>query len=272
MLKKAFGYLLLILGVWLAINLLLLPVLEPQMIYFPMKEIESTPGKVGIKYEEVWLRTEDGTKINGWFVPNKNSRKVILFFHGNGGNISHRLDKIGFFCALPANVFIIDYHGYGRSEGSPSEENLYRDAEAAYQYLISEKKFSPQQIVVYGSSLGGVVAVDLAVKEEIGALILQSTFTSAKDMAVRMNPLYRRPITWIRSDFDALGKIGKIKAPLLIIHSKQDEMIPYRMSLALFERASEPKGLLLLERGGHNDFIVTPEYLKSLRDIISNND
>jgi hypothetical protein len=238
------------------------------MIYFPVKEIEATPGMVGIKYEDVWLKTEDGTKINGWFVPNKNSRKVILFFHGNGGNISHRLDKIGFFHALPANVFVIDYHGYGRSEGAPSEENLYRDAKAAYQYLISEKKFYPQQIVVYGSSLGGVVAVDLATKKEIGGLILQSTFTSAKDMAVRMNPLYRRPIVWIRSSFDAIGKIGKVRVPVLIIHSREDEMVPYQMSIALFEKASHPKKLLILEKGGHNDFIVTPEYIKDWREII----
>lgn len=272
MVKRIGRYLLLIIGIWLAVNLLLLPVLEPRMIYFPTKEIETTPGMVGIKYEDVWLKTEDGTKINGWFVPNKASRKVILFLHGNGGNISHRLDKIRFFRTLPANVFIIDYHGYGRSEGAPSEENVYRDAEASYRYLINEKKFSPRQVVVFGSSLGGVAAVQLATKEKIGALILQSTFTSARDMAVRMNPLYRHPIVWIRSNFDALGKIGKVKAPILIIHSKQDEMIPYRMSMALYEKAPEPKKLLLLERGGHNDFIVTPEYLENLRDIISGND
>ncbi len=262
----------LIVGIWLALNLFLVPVLEPQMIYFPMKEIEATPGMFGLKFEEVWLKTEDGIKINGWLVPNINSRKVILFFHGNGGNIGHRLDKIRFFHALPASVFIIDYRGYGRSEGFPSEENLYRDAKAAYRYLINVKKFSPQQIVVYGSSLGGAVATELAAKEKVGALILQSTFTSARDMAVRMNPLYRRPIIWIRSKFDAIVKIGKVKVPVLIIHSKQDEMIPYQMSLSLFERASEPKKLLLLEKGGHNDFFVTPEYLKSLRDIISDHD
>jgi len=263
--KKFISYLLVMFGALLIINLFIVPLIEPGMIYFPTKEIGMDPASVGLKYEDVYFKTSDGIKINGWLVKNNRSKKVILFFHGNGGNISHRMDLIKLLHALPASVFIIDYHGYGRSEGKPSEKNLYLDAKAAYDYLIKEKKYRPSQIVVMGSSLGGAVATELAVRERVGALILKSSFTSAKEMAVRMNPLYRIPIVWIRSDFDNLKKIGKVEVPVLIIHSKKDEMIPYQMSVALYEKANQPKRLLLLEKYRHNDFIRAPEYIRSLR-------
>lgn len=266
--NKFLRYLLLILGILLVVNLFLVPLIEPGMIYFPMKELEGNPSSVGLKYEDIYLKTSDGVLIHGWFIENPLSQKVVLVFHGNGGNISHRLDLVKLLHTLPADVFIIDYHGYGKSGGKPSEKNLYLDAEAAYDHLIDQKKYKSQQIVVLGSSLGGAVATELAVREKIGALILRKTFTSAQEMAVRMNPLYRRPIIWIRSDFDNLKKIQEVAVPVLIIHSKDDELIPYQMAVVLYEKANLPKQLLLLEGFRHNDFISSPEYVDSLRMMV----
>jgi fermentation-respiration switch protein FrsA (DUF1100 family) len=266
--KKIIQYLLLILGFLLVINLFIVPVLEPGMLYFPIKEIEQYPSSVGLEYEDVYLKTEDGMKINGWYVENKASKKVILLFHGNGGNLGHRVSLIRLLHALPANVFIIDYHGFGKSQGKPSEKNLYLDAEAAYKYLRELKKYKPEQIVVMGSSLGTAVATHLTAQEKVGGLILQKAFTSARAMAQHMNPLYRWPIIWIRSDFDTLKRIQNINVPVLFIHSKADEMIPYTMSVELYEKANEPKKLLLLEGYGHNDLVTAAEYIDGLRQVV----
>jgi fermentation-respiration switch protein FrsA (DUF1100 family) len=268
MMKKAFRYFLTVLAALVILNLFMVPLIEPGMIYFPVKELGRNPASLGLEYEDVFLKTGDGNKIHGWFIKNRASKKVVLLFHGNGGNISHRLPMLRLLHGLPASVFIIDYHGYGRSEGRPSEQNLYLDGGAAYDYLIRQKKYSASSIILYGSSLGGAVAVDLAAQEKVGGVILESTFTSARDMARRMSVFYRWPIVWIRSRFDSLEKIDSIKAPLLVIHSKEDEMVPYQMALALYERATEPKRLLLLERGGHNDFIMTAEFIKSLKETV----
>lgn len=266
--KKFIRYLLLILATLLVINLFIVPLYEPTLVYVPTKGIGRDPGSIGLAHEDIFITTEDGVKINGWFVENKASDKVILLFHGNGGNISHRLPLLRLLHTLPSSVFIIDYHGYGRSGGKPSEQNLYLDAQAAYDFLVKQKKYRSDQIIVMGSSLGGAVATHLVVNKKVGGLVLQKTFTSAHVMAKHINPFYRRPIVWIRSDFDSLKKISRIKVPLLIIHSKQDEMIPYQMSVALYEKANQPKKLLLLERYKHNDFITDPEYIESLRQIL----
>ena len=266
--KRILGYFLAILAVLLVLNLAIVPLIEPSLIYFPMAEIERTPHSIGLEYEDIYLETADNKKINGWFIENKASNKVILHFHGNGGNLSHRVSLIKLLHHLPVNVFVIDYHGYGRSEGTPSEQNLYLDAKAAYDFLIKQKKFSPAHILVMGSSLGGAVAAHLAAQEEVGGLILQRAFTSARAMASRMNPLYQRPIVWIRSDFNTLEKIDKILAPKLIVHSKEDEMVPYTMAVALYKNAAEPKKLVLLEKGKHNDLMTAPEYINNLRKIL----
>lgn len=268
-LKNTFRYILYLLLGLLALNLFIVPLLEPSMIYFPVKGLVGDPGSIGLKFEDIYLKAADGVKLNAWYLDNKAAKKVILLLHGNGGNISHRLDMISVLHALPANVFIIDYHGYGNSEGEPNEQRLYLAAKAAYKYLVEQKKYQPDKIIVMGSSLGGAVAAYLAVEEEVGGLILQRTFTSAKDMAVLLNPLYRKPFVWLRSSFDNLGLIKKVKAPKLIIHSKEDEVIPYTMSERLFARAEEPKELLLLDRGGHNDIYMTREYIDALQRMIN---
>ena len=266
--KPALRSLLFLLAAWLAVNFIILPRLEPVLVYFPLREIEAYPSTVGLKYEDVHIKTADGAVINGWLIPNRAAQKVILLFHGNGGNLGHRVHFLRVLNALPANVLIIDYHGYGKSQGKPSEANLYLDAEAAYRYLIERRKFKPEQIVVMGSSLGSAVATYLAEKERVGGLILQKPFTSAAAMAPRLNPLYRWPIVLIRSRYDNLARIRNVKVPLLIIHSKDDEMIPYQMSVELYEKANEPKELLLLDGFRHNDIITDPRYLEGLRGML----
>lgn len=267
--KPALRSVLLLLAAWLAVNFIIVPLLEPALIYFPVKEIEAYPSAVGLQYEDVYVKTADGAVINGWFIPNRAAQKVILLFHGNGGNLGHRVHFLRVLNALPANVLVIDYHGYGRSQGKPSEANLYLDAEAAYRYLTEQKKFKPEQIIVMGSSLGGAVAACLAEKEEVGGLVLQKAFTSAAAMAPRVNPLYRWPIVLIRSRYDTLDRIRQVKAPVLIIHSRDDEMIPYQMSVELYQKANEPKEILLLDGFRHNDLITDQRYIKSLRGMLA---
>ncbi|MBN2057806.1 MAG: alpha/beta fold hydrolase [Candidatus Saganbacteria bacterium] len=266
--RNILRYSLIVIALLTAFNLFIEPLVEPAFVFFPVKKMRGTPASLGLKYEEIYFKAADGARLNGWFVLNQDSDKIILLLHGNGGNISHRLDLINILHALPANVFIIDYHGYGRSEGYPNEEKLYLAADAAYDYLVREKKYKPEQIVVMGSSLGGVAAIWLAANERVGAVIVQKTFTSLADLAPRMNPLYKRPFVWLRERFDSLSRIRQVTEPILVIHSKKDEHVPFDLGVKLFHAANEPKQLVLLEQGGHNDVYSSAEYLDALRRIL----
>jgi fermentation-respiration switch protein FrsA (DUF1100 family) len=244
-------------AVALILLFILIRFLEYKSLYFPLSRIEATPEDVDIDYEDVAVTTTDGIRISGWFIPARNPRATLLFCHGNGGNISHRLEKIGMFNFLGLNVFIFDYRGYGKSKGSPSEKGLYLDAEAAYQYLLNEKNLAPQGIIAYGESLGGAVAVDLAVRHELGGVIIEEGFTSSKDMGRALLPFI--PSFIYKSEFDSLEKIKHITAPKLIFHSVNDEIVPFELGKRLFDGAPEPKEFVQLQ-GGHNDaFLISEE-------------
>ncbi|MBI5408281.1 MAG: alpha/beta hydrolase, partial [Nitrospirae bacterium] len=178
--------------------------LEKRSIYFPLRAIEATPKDLDLDYEDVAVKTKDGVQLSGWFIPAKNPRATILFSHGNGGNISHRMEKINMLSFLNLNVLIFDYRGYGGSMGSPSEEGLYLDAEAMYDYLLNKKGSIPPEIIAYGESLGGAVVIDLAGKHELGGIIIEGGFTSIKEMAKRLAPFI--PPSVIKSKFDSLEK------------------------------------------------------------------
>ncbi len=230
---------------------------EPRMIYYPSRQIDQTPELVGLKYEDVTLTTSDGLKINGWFVPSRvDSSLTVLLFHGNAGNISHRLEKLAALHDLGVNTFIIDYRGYGRSEGQPDEQGTYRDARAAYDYLVTQRKVAPRSIVVYGESLGSAIATDLATKVDVGSLILEEAFTSIGDVGQKMFPFL--PVRWlVKNKYDTLAKMPRIKVPLLIFHSRDDEIFNMRHAQRLFAAANDPKQLVEL-RGHHNDaFLVS---------------
>jgi fermentation-respiration switch protein FrsA (DUF1100 family) len=177
-----------------------------------------------------------------------------LWFHGNAENIGHGLEHLRFYSLLAVNVLAVDYRGYGKSEGSPDETGVYRDADAAYDYLIRDRHVQPKNIVVFGHSLGGAVAIDLASRRECGGLIVQSSFTSAKDMARRM---FRIPLFEYlpKSKFDSLAKIRRVRAPILIVHGTRDEVVPFSMGQRLFRAAAEPKFFFPVEHAGHNNLV-----------------
>jgi fermentation-respiration switch protein FrsA (DUF1100 family) len=214
------------------------------------------------------IKTGDGIQLTGWFIPSPNPRATILLSHGNGGNISHRLDKIQMLHERGLDVLIYDYRGYGRSTGRPSEGGLYQDAQAVYDYLVDEKRVLPQKIVAYGESLGGAVAIDLACNRDVGGIIIESGFTSIHDMAKSVF-LYI-PEFVLSTRFDSLKKIQRLKTPKLIMHSPEDGIIPYKQGRKLFENAPEPKVFVTL-MGGHNDgFLISEEvYIKAIDKFVT---
>jgi fermentation-respiration switch protein FrsA (DUF1100 family) len=225
--------------------------LENKHIFFPAKEFLLTPETRGLPYEDVNFNTEDNIKINGWYIKTAHEAPTVLFLHGNAGNISHRLDKLQMFHRSGLNVLIIDYRGYGKSEGNPSEEGVYLDALAAYDYLkirIGEEE--SEQLILYGESLGGAIAVDLATKRGVRSIILDSTFTSIADMAQTRFPLI--PSFMIKTRMDSLSKISQITCPLLLIHSLQDEIVPFQLGERLYAASPTREKFFLKIRGGHN--------------------
>lgn len=244
-----------LIGVGISITFLAgLFILQTHLVYHPDRTIVSTPKAIGLSYEDVTLKTKDGVKLKGWFIPAKDSRRVVLFCHGNAGNISHRLESIRCLNQLKLSVFIFDYRGYGESEGSPTETGTYTDAEAAWQYLTQQRQLSPDQIILFGRSLGGSIAAWLAQKYTPSALILESTFTSIIDLGKDIYPFL--PINLLsRFKYNTQFYLKKITCPVLIVHSFDDELIPYRHGRKLFETAHHPKEFLELSGDHNNGFI-----------------
>ncbi|MDH5204011.1 MAG: alpha/beta hydrolase [Nitrospirota bacterium] len=227
-----------------------------RMLYFPEKEIGQTPNSLGLKYEEINFKTEDGFHISGWYIPAEKEKGVLLFCHGNAGNISHRVDSIKIFNSLNLSVLIFDYRGYGKSEGKPSEYGTYLDAEAAWDYLVNVKRKSPENIILFGRSLGGAVAAELAMRKKPAALIIESSFTSVPDIGKTFYPWL--PIKLLsKFKYSTIDKIGSIHCPKLIIHSPEDEIISFRNGEMLYEKAFQPKDFLKI-KGGHNEgFLIS---------------
>ena len=223
----------------------------------------------GPKPEDVFMQTPDGETLHAWFIRNEKAQKTILFLHGNAGNLAGRYDWAAALSTLPANVLLLDYRGYGRSTGKPTEEGIYVDARVSYDYLRKERIAEPKDIVVYGKSLGGAAACELATQVEIGALILQSTFSSAKEMAKLMFGFL--PVHYfVSTKFANNEKIKSIKVPKLIMHSKDDEIIPVSMAEELYENSPEPKVKVFFEGPGHNDLIwrKPKELLRAIKSVL----
>ena len=242
-----------------AVVLLALFVFQSRLVYFPnmpSRAIGPGPDSIGLAYEPVEIITEDGIKLKGWYVPAQESRGVVLFFHGNAGNISHRLDSLRIFNELTLDTLIFDYRGYGRSDGKVSEQGTYRDADAVWHYLTEKRSFDAAEIVIFGRSLGAAIAAYVANRHTPGALILESGFVSVPEMAAALYPwLPARQLTRIK--YPTGEYLKTVACPVLIVHSRDDEIIPFGQGRTLFELASEPKHFLEL-RGGHNDgFLVS---------------
>jgi len=232
--------------------------MQATFLYRPVCEVTYTPEALSLDFEKVTYKSEDGLNINGWYVPADNSRLTILFCHGNGGNMMHRLDSINLFNNLGLNCFIFDYRGYGNSEGTPSEEGTYMDAMGAYKWLTAEKKVSPDDIIIFGRSLGGSVAAHLASRVKAGTLIIESAFTSYVDIGRKFYPYM--PVRWFaRFSYETIEYIKKVHYPVMIIHSRNDDLVPFEFALELHEVANEPKELVEIF-GSHNDgFLVSSE-------------
>lgn len=239
---------------------------ERKNLYFPMKRIDATPDDIGLKYEDVYFDAEDGQKLHGWFIP-ANSKKVLILFHGNGGNISHRLELISIFHNINLNIFIFDYRGYGKSQGITTEKGTILDGLAAFNY-VRKLGTEPECIILLGRSLGGNIAIELSTMVNAGILISEGAFTSVMDIA---KDLYRvRPPGFlIHNKYNALEKVSKVTIPTLIIHGQDDKIIPIMHGLILYEEANEPKDFFEI-KGGHNDgFILTgEEYHRTIEEFI----
>ena len=251
----------------------LLYLMQPALVFFPYRELVETPRTWGLEYEDVYINTHDGVRLHGWYIPSEESKgeaeEVVLFLHGNGGNISHRGASIKIFNRLGLNVLIIDYRGYGQSTGSPSEVGLYEDARSAWRYLTERRGFKREQIIIFGRSLGAAVATQLAVETGPERLILESSFSSSRDLADRVLPLISRLVV-MRYPFNSMERIRDINARLLMLHSPDDEIIPFSLGERLFRAANEPKQFIKLQ-GDHNyGFMLSqPQYEQALARFIN---
>lgn len=262
---------------------------EDSFIYFPSKypagvwergKMQAREGQIVAQVEDVTLTATDGVRLHGWYCTPHIGRdggvlepvktnSMLLFLHGNAGNISHRYEIIEDLMKLPVNVFIIDYRGYGKSEGRPSEQGLYTDARAGWDYLTTARGIPANNICIFGESLGGAVAIDLASKVGAGGLVVQSSFTSIADMAAELLPFVPRFI--LRTKMDSLSKIEHVSCPKLFIHSQADEIIPYQLGRRLFDAAHAPKQFYEVKGAPHNltfDLGGVP-YYEALRNFIN---
>jgi len=234
------------------VGVLVLPLaLLDRLIFQPSPGVDLTPEALGIEAESVFLETEDGVRIHAFFLPSPGATRALLFLHGNAGNASHRLPNAAELAALGVDVLLLDYRGYGLSEGRPLERGVYADARAGLVHLHSVRSFPLQRIVVFGRSLGGVVAVDLAADRPLAGLILESTFTSVADMAREAIgiPLGRL----IGRRFPAAEKIPRVRCPILFFHGDRDRIVPFELGRRLFAAAPEPKAFETIAGAGHND-------------------
>lgn len=248
----AFALLLLALLLWMA----------ARSVYFPLRY----PGgdwaaKERLGAADVFPRASDGVRLHAWFAGSAAAPWATLHLHGNAGNISYRSAAARDILAAGSAVLLLEYRGYGRSEGRPSERGLYRDADAGYAYL-REAGFAPERIVIYGESLGTAVAVDLASREPCGGMVLEAPFPSARAVAHRMLPFLGPLLTW---GFDTNAKITAVHAPLLVFTGERDEVIAPGLQQRVFDRANEPKHLVRLAGAGHNDMHASGELARRLK-------
>ena len=224
-----------------------------RLIFQPSPGVDLRPEALGIEAEEVFLEAEDGVRLHAFFLPAPGASRALLFLHGNAGNASHRLPNAATLAHLGTHVLLLDYRGYGLSEGTPSEAGVYADARAGLAYLRSERGFAENRTVVFGRSLGGAVAVDVASDRDLAGVILESTFTSAADV---VRTTIARPLAPLISNVLASdAKIGRLRAPLLFFHGDRDEIVDYRLGRDLFEAAPEPKAFETIRGAGHNNTV-----------------
>jgi fermentation-respiration switch protein FrsA (DUF1100 family) len=243
----------------LIVAVLLLPRLVDQVLFQPFGGVDVTPEQLGVPAESIFLTTADGVRVHAFFVPSLSDAtagapRAILFLHGNAGNASHRLPNAVELARLGANVLLLDYRGYGLSEGRPNEQGVYADARAGLADLLEARGYPESRVVLFGRSLGGAVAVDLAVDRDFAGVILESTFSSARDAA---RSFFGPPAALLAgSRFDSASKIARLRSPLLFFHGDRDRIVAYDLGKRLFALAPEPKAFETLVGAGHNDTVI----------------
>ena len=224
------------------------------LLYAPSSNIVHTPGEAGLDHRELDLRTDDGERLHAWWITAQtDSRGHVLVCHGNGGNIGDRVLHASVLTAVGFDVLLFDYRGYGRSRGRPSEQGTYRDARAALAAMLEQTEVDPARVVYLGESLGGAVALDLALEHPPAGLALLSAFTSVRDVGRRHYPFVPAPL--IPDAYPTARRIGELHSPLLVLHGERDDIVPVSQGEALFEAAPEPKRMHVFPGLGHNDII-----------------
>jgi fermentation-respiration switch protein FrsA (DUF1100 family) len=240
----------------------MLKTLVDSLVYFPDGELYGDPSDVGLAFTDLTIPTEDGERLHAWWIPTRATaaRGHVLFFHGNAGNVSHRMEHALALTAAGLDVLLVDYRGYGGSTGRPSEEGLHRDARAARAALLAGGRVDPARLVYMGESLGGAVALRLAVEAPPLACVLQSTFTSLRDVARAHYPAALSALAG--NAYPNRERIALLRAPVLILHGEVDEIVPVAHAEALFEAAREPRRLRVVPGAGHNDLVrsMGPSY------------
>ncbi len=239
---------------------------ESRLIFFP-----DDPGRLtgdwhpkGLPVEDVRLKTGDGVEIHAWWIPNPQADITFLAFHGNAGNVADRADVYRLLWNTPANVLAVEYRGYGRSEGAPSEAGLYQDAEGAYDYLVRVRGIEPRSLVSFGQSLGTAVATDIATKRDVGSLVLEAPFPSTSAMARRVFPYLPGLGLVAKSRFDTKRKVSQLNVPVLIAQCTSDPVIPPTLGQEVYRAAREPKFLLQVPGVCHEEAsLVAPDLYKS---------
>ncbi len=244
--------------------------LEHMYLYFPDREIIMTPATMRLEFEDVFFRAADGTELHGWYLPGETDQPLVVFCHGNAGNISHRVDNLRLLRELGPAVFIFDYRGYGQSEGKASETGTYDDMRGALNWLL-EKGWTPERMIYFGRSVGAGVALQLALEQPPAGLVLESPYTSIRAMGRHHYPLLWLLAGWVLdARYDNLAKIGQLQVPLLIFHGDRDNIVPQRLGKKLFEQAPQPKQFYSIPRAGHNDTydVGGEEYWQQWREFI----
>ena len=247
--------------------------LEQHYIYFPDRQLSATPAAIGLAYDEAHFAATDGLRLHGWYLPGKEGLPLVLFCHGNAGNISHRLESLRLLHDLGLPVFIFDYRGYGQSAGTPSEEGTYADARGALAWL-RQRGWDPAQIIYFGESLGAAVALQMAVETPPAGLVLEAPFTSIAAMGKHHYFLLYLLLGWLLdARYDNLSKIADVRSPLLIIHGAADTIVPPAMGQKLYAAATAPKSLRLIPGADHNDLLYVggKAYREAWRQFLDQN-
>ena len=237
-------------------------------VYHPTRTIRATPADIKLLYEDISLETTDGVMLSAWWVPAADPRGTVLFCHGNAGNMGDRLDTLQIINTLGLNVLIFDYRGFGRSEGSPNEKGTYLDAEAAWNYLVGEKEIAPGQVIVWGRSLGGAIAARTAAHHRVGIVVVESTFTSLKDLA---DDLFTWVPAWLLTNYayETAHYLENLDVPVLVIHSRDDEIIPFHHGERLYDSLNGPKAFTEIQGSHNRGFLDSMSlYVASINDFI----